>query len=144
MIIQMSVLIDRPVADVWGFYATDHVRNHPRWDPDIQLDAADDRPLGLGSVLLRHSTRSGTLVEGTMEVTRFEPESCLVMRVTEGPVSMDGFAYFVGPDSDHTLLTLGADIPWLEESSTSAFLRDLLRRNIATLKALAEGDIPAP
>lgn len=144
MIIQMSVLIDRPVADVWRFYATDHARNHPRWDPDIQLDPADDRPLGLGSVLLRHSTRSGTLVEGTMEVARFDPESCLAMRVTEGPVAMDSFAYFVAPDPHHTLLTLGADIPWLEESSTSTFLRDLLRRNIGTLKALAEADIPAP
>ena len=34
--IQVPVLIDRPVADVFHFYAHEHVHNHPRWDPDMR------------------------------------------------------------------------------------------------------------
>jgi hypothetical protein len=30
MEIQVSKEIHRPVADVWRFYAVEHVRNHPR------------------------------------------------------------------------------------------------------------------
>lgn len=33
--LQVSQVIDRPVARVFHFIAREHVRNHPRWDPDI-------------------------------------------------------------------------------------------------------------
>ncbi len=35
--IETTEIIDRPLADVFRFYAVEHVRNHPRWDPDIEL-----------------------------------------------------------------------------------------------------------
>ena len=40
MEIQVSKEIHRPVADVWRFYAVEHVRNHPRWtEPSLSGDA---------------------------------------------------------------------------------------------------------
>ncbi len=36
--IQALQIIDRPVSIVFHFYADEHVRNHPRWDPDIHLE----------------------------------------------------------------------------------------------------------
>jgi hypothetical protein len=36
--LQVSQVFDRPVAGVFNFLARDHVRNHPRWDPDMQLE----------------------------------------------------------------------------------------------------------
>jgi hypothetical protein len=30
MDVQVSTEVERPVADVWRFYAVEHVRNHPR------------------------------------------------------------------------------------------------------------------
>lgn len=30
-----SIVIDRPVGDVWRFYAVNHVQNHPRWQAEV-------------------------------------------------------------------------------------------------------------
>ena len=66
--------IDRPVPVVFKFFAEDHVRNHPRWDPDIKLCRHSDEPIGLGTIVQRRNSRSGTTpVEGTMEVVEYEP-----------------------------------------------------------------------
>ena len=31
--VQLSQVIKRSVGDVFSFFAQEHVRNHPRWDP---------------------------------------------------------------------------------------------------------------
>ena len=72
-IIQVSQVINRPVDEVFHFYARDHVRNHPRWDPDMELERISPGPFGVGTVIRRRNSRSGTPVEGTMEVVEFEP-----------------------------------------------------------------------
>jgi hypothetical protein len=36
--IEVSREIDRPVDVVFQFIVYEHVRNHPRWDPDMQLE----------------------------------------------------------------------------------------------------------
>jgi hypothetical protein len=46
--VEVSQVIDRPVADVFRFYAADHVRNHQRWDPDMELVQVSDGPIGGG------------------------------------------------------------------------------------------------
>ena len=71
---QASQVIDRPVAKVFHFYAHEHVRNHPRWDPDMQLEQVSDGPIGVGTIIRRRNTHFGTPVEGTMEVVEFEPD----------------------------------------------------------------------
>jgi hypothetical protein len=68
--IELEEEFDHPVADVFKFYATDHVKNHPRWDPDIELWLDEDVQMGVGTVIRRRNRRSGTPVEGTMEVVR--------------------------------------------------------------------------
>jgi hypothetical protein len=49
--VQVSEVIDRPVAEVFHFYAREHVRNHPRWDPDMQLEQVSDGPIGVGTII---------------------------------------------------------------------------------------------
>ena len=46
MKIAVSTVINRPVADVWRWYAVEHVRNHPRWDPDMELEQISEGPIG--------------------------------------------------------------------------------------------------
>jgi hypothetical protein len=70
--VEVSQTIDRPVATVFGFYAHDHVRNHPRWDPKMELEQVTDGPIGVGTVIRRRNTHFGDPVDGTMEVTEFE------------------------------------------------------------------------
>jgi len=57
--IQVSEVVDRAVEDVFHFYAHDHVRNHPRWDPDMQLEQFSDGPIGVGTVIRRVNTHDG-------------------------------------------------------------------------------------
>lgn len=51
--VQVSQVIDRPVDTVFQFIAHDHLRNHPRWDPDMELEQVTDGPIGVGTVIRR-------------------------------------------------------------------------------------------
>ena len=73
MQLDVSEVIDRPLADVFRFYAVNHVQNHPRWDPDMQLEQLTEGPIGVGTVIRRRHTHYGEPIEGTMEVTEYEP-----------------------------------------------------------------------
>jgi hypothetical protein len=42
--ITVSAEVDRPLADVWRWYAIDHVRNHPRYPAIMEdLEGAETR-----------------------------------------------------------------------------------------------------
>ena len=47
--VEVSAVVDRSVEDVFRMHATEHVRNHPRWDPNMQLEQLTDGPLGVGT-----------------------------------------------------------------------------------------------
>ena len=72
MKVEVTQTIDRPVATVFDFYARDHVRNHPRWDPMMELEQITDGPIGVGTVIRRRHSHFGDPVDGLMEVTEFE------------------------------------------------------------------------
>ena len=40
--------VDRPPADVFRFVAVEHVRNHPRPDPKMELEQLSDAAIGSG------------------------------------------------------------------------------------------------
>ncbi|MCJ7780402.1 MAG: hypothetical protein MUQ27_06210 [Acidimicrobiia bacterium] len=40
MRIELSDVISQPISEVSSFYADDHLVNHPRWDPAMQLSLA--------------------------------------------------------------------------------------------------------
>lgn len=148
MRLDASIVIDRPVGDVWRFCAVNQVQNHPRWDPDIELEQTSDGPLGLGTILRRRNSRSGTPVDGSMEVVEFHPERSMRMLIRDGPLQMNGFAIFAAQDPHHTLLTIGADMPWLDESGDSRLMsgkmQAAMRRSTERIKSLIEIEVPAP
>ena len=111
MLVEASTIIDRPVAVVWEFYAVNHVANHPRWDETIELEAAADGPIGVGTVINRRVTRFGNVTEGTMEIVEFEPEQVMRVRTQDGPMTIDGFASFQAVGDGQTEMTIGGDIP---------------------------------
>ena len=109
--IEVSEEIDRPVDVVFKFYADDHVRNHPRWDPDIELWRTSDEPLGLGTIIHRRNSRSGTAVEGTMEVVEYEPNRAIGVFTRDGPMEIPGRATFEEVGEGRTRLTISAYMP---------------------------------
>lgn len=129
-------MIERPVGSVFSFYADDHVKNHPRWDPYIELCLDSDGPLGVGTVIRRRNSRSGTPVEGTMEVVEFERERAFGVLIKDGPMEVPGRATFksVGPTT--TKLTVTAEFP--VDDSMEEMLAAGMKGSVTTIKKLIE------
>lgn len=136
---EVTTVIDRPIAAVWDFYAIHHVENHPRWDPDIELENTTGGPIDVGTVISRRGTRVEPPTEGTMEVTEFEPERTMRVTTQDGPMTINGWARFAAPSEDRTQLTIGGEFPGLDDSM-EATIRPLMERSAATIKSLIESE----
>ena len=136
--IEVSEEIDRPVPVVFKFYADDHVQNHPRWDPAIELWRTSDEPLGLGTIIQRRNSRSGTPVEGTMEVVEYEPNRAIAMVIREGGMETYGRATFEEISEGRTRITTRADMP-IDESMKDR-MSGLVRGSYQRIKELIEAE----
>ena len=139
MLVEASTTIDRPVAVVWDFYAVNHVTNHPRWDDTIELKATSDGPIGVGTVINRRVTRFGNVTDGTMEVIEFEPERVMRVRTQDGPMTIDGFASFRAIGNGETEITIGGEIPGIDEA-TAEKIRTMMGGSVSNIKALIESE----
>lgn len=138
---ESSQVIDRPIDKVFHFFAVEHVRNHPRWDSDIELWLDSDKPIGVGTIIHRRNKRSGTPVEGTMEVVEFEPNSLIAMVIHDGPAVMHGKTTFEAISDNQTRLTTIIDIPWMDEKTDKTFLNSRLENSAQIRKRLMESEI---
>lgn len=138
---ESAQVINRPIGKVFQFYAVEHVRNHPRWDPDIELWLDSDAPIGVGTIIHRRNKRSGTPVEGTMEVVEFEPNHSIAMIIHDGPAEMQGRTTFEAIDDNQTRITTIIDIPWMDENADRTFLNSRLERSAQIRKQLMEAEI---
>jgi hypothetical protein len=137
--VQVSVVIDRPVAEVFHFYAHEHVRNHPRWDPDMELEQVSDGPIDVGTIIRRVNTHSGTPVEGTMEVVEFEPDQSFGVLIHDGPTKTRSRSTFVAVSQGQTTLKITAEFHDMDESMGS-FITSLMERSIGKIKQLIESE----
>jgi hypothetical protein len=138
--IQISEVIDRSVTEVFRFYALEHVRNHPRWDPFMQLQQVTDGPIGIGTVIKRINSRSGRPVEGTMEVVQFEPDRAIGMITHDGPVEIHGRVIFEAVGEDQTILTLHVEFLGMDES-TGSMMKSAIQKGYKTIKQLIESEV---
>ena len=93
MRLSASQVIERSPAEVFRFVATDHFQNHPKWDPAVtSITKTSPGPMGVGTTARLVRTDRGRRVEGTMEVTDYQP----VRRFTEvswfGPFTLQARA----------------------------------------------------
>ena len=140
--LQVSQVIDRSVAKVFHFLAREHVPNHPRWDPDIELEQVSEGTIGVGTVIRRRNSRSGTPVEGTMEVVEFEPNRVFGTVIHDGPVEMRGRTTFEPEGEDQTTITIIVDLPGMNESMDKSFLTSRMERSVQNMKRLIESEVP--
>jgi hypothetical protein len=137
--VQVSKVIDRPVAQVFRFYAREHVRNHPRWDPDMQLEQVSVGPIGVGTIIRRRNTHGGTPLEGTMEVVEFEPNRAMGVVIHDGPTETRGRVTFKAESRERTTLTIGAEFTDMDESMKGA-IAALVERSARNIKQLIESE----
>jgi hypothetical protein len=138
---EASQVIERPVAAVFQFCAREHVKNHPRWDPDIELEQISDGPVRVGTMIRRRNSRSGTPVEGTMEVVEFEPERVIAGVIREGPVEVHARQSFEAVGTDRTKLTLSADMPGMDERWDASLITSGMERSLRNIKKLIESEV---
>jgi len=139
--LQVSQVIDRPVAKVFHFMVDEHVRNHPRWDPDIELWLESDTPIGVGTIIHRRNSRSGTPVEGTMKVVEYEPNRAFGTVIHDGPIEMIGRITFEPAGVDRTTVTIFIELPGMDESMDKSFLMSRLEEVGKIRKELIESEI---
>jgi len=135
--VEVSEVIDLPVGEVFSFYADNHVQNHPRWDPDIELSLDQDEPLGAGTVIRRRNSRSGTPVEGTIEVVEFERDRAFGVVINDGPMKVPGRATFEALEPTVTKLTVTAEFP--VDDSMEEMLASAMKRSVTNIKQLMQG-----
>ena len=138
--LHLSENISRPVANVFHFFAEEHVRNHPRWDPFIRLEQVSDGPIGIGTIIKRINSRSGTPVEGTMQVVEFVPNQVIGMLTHDGPVEITGRATFEAISEDRTNLTLNVEIPSMDEAM-EGMIRGAIQKSLQNIKQLVESEV---
>ncbi len=134
MQIEVQEIIDRSPADVFRFIATEHVRNHPRWDPLMELEQVSEGPIGVGTVIRRRHTHSGEPIEGTMEVVEYEPDRVFGMVIHDGSVEMRSRMSFDPEGQESTRLTGIIDIP----SATSPIDPAPIEASLREMKRLIE------
>jgi polyketide cyclase/dehydrase/lipid transport protein len=139
MRVEASEVVDRPVGDVFRFCARQHVRNHPRWDPDIELEQISPGPVRVGTIIRRRNSHGGAPVEGTMEIVEYEPDRAFGGVIREGGREYRGGMSFAPEGDERTLLTISADIPGLDQASAAA-LTGLMERSVRNIKDLIESE----
>lgn len=137
---QVSQVIDRPIDKVFHFYADEHVRNHPRWDPDMHLEQISGGPIGVGTVIRRRNTHSGTPVDGTMEVVEFERNKAIGVIIHDGPSVTHGRVTFEPINEKQTTLTIHAEFPDMDESMKS-WITGMVERSARNIKQLIESEM---
>jgi hypothetical protein len=138
--IKFSQVIDRSALKVFYFVAVQHVQNHSRWDPGIELWMDSDAPIGVGTIIHRRNSRSGSPVEGTMEVIEFEPNCARGTLIREGQAELRARITFEQINENQTRITTIIDIPGMDESMDKSFLLSRFERSGRKLKQLIESE----
>jgi uncharacterized membrane protein len=141
--VRYSHVIDRPVEKVFHFMVDEHVHNHPRWDSDIELWLEDESPIEVGTIIHRRNRRSGTPVEGTMEVIEYAPNQAFSTLIYDGPVEIRGRVTFEPAGGERTTVTMFIELPGMDETMDTSFLMHRLEETGAIRKELIESEIPA-
>jgi len=134
-----SIVIDRPVAMLFNFYAREHVRNHPRWDPDLKMEQITSGPIGAGTLIRRLNVRYGKEIEEIMEVTAFVPDKVFDVKVVDSPVGFRGHVTFEPVNSHQSTLGIEAEFNDMDDATLN-LVTSRMQRSITNIKQLIEAE----
>ncbi len=131
--LQATRNIDRPPDQVFRYVATEHFKNHPRWDPGIvELTQTSTGPMGVGTTARLVRLDRGKRIEGTVEVVTYERNRCFAAVARFGPFVLWQQAAFEPLGAGSTRLTLAIDT---EAAGFMRFLLPLFKRTFARTMA---------
>lgn len=106
--VESSVVIDRPVEDVYGFVSDP--TNEPTWHTDVlEIRAAEESPTGVGSIWNVTVQFMGRK-EYQVQLTALDPNRRVEITTTSGPLRPTA-TYLLEPASGGTRFTRCVDIP---------------------------------
>ena len=140
MRIAVATDIGRPVAAVWRWYAVDHVRNHPRWDPNMEFEQVTAGPMRLGTRVRRRNRHFEHPIKGEMEVVEWKPESLMGVRIRDANMETHGRATFEAMAPNRMRLTIEADFLGMDQA-TADRIRPLMDRTARNIRQLVESEV---
>lgn len=132
--LELTEPINRPAADVFRFVATEHVTNHPRWDPEMTLVQETPGPIGVGTRIHRTRTRGETRIEGEMEIVEYEPNRTLGAVIHDGPMELRS-SLRIEPDGDRaSRLTITVE----SDDAPVSMMEEPIRGSLRRIRELVE------
>jgi uncharacterized membrane protein len=141
--IERSIVIDRPVEEVWEF--VHDVANDRLWQTTlVESEQLTDGPLGVGTRVREVRHFLGLKIELAWEVTEFEPTRRSAIKGISGPVPLSG-GYRLEPLEAGTRFTVSGELDahGLFKLAEPVFARITAREleaNLGHLKDLLEAE----
>ena len=107
----------------------------------MQLEQVTDGPIGIGTIIKRINSRSGSPIEGTMEIVEFEPNESMGTITHDGPFETRGRALFEAAGDNRTTLTFDLEFPGLDESADTSMIVKSIQGSLNNIKQLIESEI---
>jgi carbon monoxide dehydrogenase subunit G len=141
--LDLGILIDRPVQDVFAFVS--NLNNMPKWNAAVvSLQQVTPGPIGVGSKFKSVGEMMGRRIEGEVQVTAYEPDSKTGIQMHAGPVQVNLTITFktVGTGTKVSLNAQGnpGGLFKLAEPVMAGRVKSLMEENLARLKSVLEKD----
>src|SRR2546423_3208618 len=139
--IERSIVIDRPVDEVWEF--VHDTTKDALWQTTlVESEKLTDGPMGLGTRVRERRHFLGLRIELAWEVTEFEPSTKSAIKAVSGPIPFAG-GYRLDPLDAGTRLTVSGELDAhglfkLAEPVFARITRRELEANLGHLKDLLE------
>jgi len=140
--LDLGVLIDRPVKDVFAFVANPN--NMSKWNSAIvSLEQVTPGVVGVGTKFKTVGEMMGRRIEGDMQVTAYEPDTKCGFQVQAGPMQVNLTMTFktVGTGTKVSLNAQGnpGGLFKLAEGVMTGQVKSMMEGNLARLKSALEG-----
>lgn len=139
--LDLSILIDRPVKDVFAFVANPN--NMSKWNSAVvSLEQITPGAVGVGTKFKSVGEMMGRRIEGEMQVTAYEPDTKCGYQVNAGPMQVNLVITFktVGTGTKISLNAQGnpGGIFKLAEGVLAGRVKSMMEENLARLKSVLE------
>jgi uncharacterized membrane protein len=141
--IERSIVIDRPVEDVWEF--VHETTNDSLWQTTLaESEQLTDGPLRVGSRVREVRRFLGLRIEATWEVTEYQANLKSAIRAVSGPIPFTG-SYRVEPADGATRFTVTGELDAhgffkLAEPVFARIAQRELEANLGHLKDILEAE----
>jgi carbon monoxide dehydrogenase subunit G len=143
--IERSIVIDRPVDEVWGF--VHDTTKDALWQTTLaESEKLTEGPMRVGTKVREVRRFLGLRVELAWEVTEYEPTRTSAIRGVSGPIPLHG-RYLLEPVGGGTRFTVSGELDAhglfkLAEPVFARMTRRELEANLGHLKDLLEAEGP--